>query len=418
MGVGVASVTVLLSSLLAASTAESSALVWGRRVPIALVTITSAGGQGQTRSSALISSLSGIFRDHTDLEVMPIEEAIPRSCEGALGCMTRRIRTDYDRAAYELPGGEVLPFARHAERVARDRNLPRMLLVVSSFVKPGAPDRVFAMLVDLELALEIHHRADRRDPDWRESSDARIDEAAVLHRTERVELAGEAETRRFFERLLTEELRGVLEERGHWHPYGRLELRNTAAGGTVRIDGEVVGLSLEGTTPVLELGAGARTVELETADGRARRYEVLIRAGQTEVLSVEREVAGSARSALRPIVLYGGLGLAATGLVVTTLAAAFASGAVDRVCFEGGACEHRAAFAGVGTDSTGGLVEPSQSGPLLAPLGYSLMLSGGVLGLGTLLLTREDETPWLPLLAGVAAGGLAYGLSAALGGTP
>jgi hypothetical protein len=39
-----------------------------------------------------------------------------------------------------------------------------------------------------------------------------------------------------------------------------------------------------------------------------------------------------------------------------------------------------------------------------------------VFSLGTYFLTDEDETPWLPLLVGFAAGGLSYGLSAALGG--
>lgn len=418
MRVGAFALCLVVTLALASSARGEGELVLARRSPLAVVTITSAGGLAQTRTSALISSLSDLFREHTDLEVTTIEEAIPKICGGALGCMTRRIRTDYDHAALELPNGQVLPFAQHAERVERDRSVPHLMLVVSNFVQAGAPDRVFAMLVDLDRALELHHVADRRLPEWRELSDAKVDEEAVVARTDRVELSGEEDTLRFLERLITVDLQPALAERGHWRPFGALEISGTPAGRTVRIDGDVVGVSSEGRTLVLDISAGPHVLTLEAADGSTRRHDVVVQAGTTERLTIERDVLPSARSGARTALIYGGVGLAAVGVVVTTLALAFGSDSVDRVCFEGGACSSRSAFAGTGEESLGGLVEPSQTGPLLAPLGYSLVLSGGIFSLGTHFLTEEDETPWLPLLIGLAAGGLSYGLSAALGSTP
>ncbi len=407
----------VLACLFTAGRASAEeALVLGRRAPLAVVTITSAGEVAHTRTSALVSVLSALFKDHTDLEIMLLEDAIPRSCEGALGCMTRRIRTDYDYSALELPDGQVLPFSAHLERVQKDRSIPRLLLVLSNFVKPGASDRIFAMLVDLDLALSLHHGADRRSPDWREISDARIDEDAVLLRTPRAEMFDEDDTRRFLESLVEKDLRPVLSARAHWEPFGALEIVGTSGGETVRIDGDVAGLSGEARTVVTEISAGPHVLTLEAADGSSRRHEVLISAKQTTTLLVERAVVPSSRSSLRGVLIYGGAGLVVAGGLLTVMAAALASSPVDRLCFEGGACSSAGAFAGTGLETTGGLLEPQPTGLSLGPLGYSVALSGAVFSLGTYFLTDEDETPWLPLLVGFAAGGLSYGLSAALGG--
>lgn len=408
----------LATALLPAEVPGDGVLTLGRRTPLAVVTITSAGEQANTRTSALVAELRALIQEHTDLEIMLLEDAIPRSCQGALGCMTRRIRTDYDYAAFELPSGEVLPFSSHLERIERDRSVPRLLLVVSNFVKPGASDRVFAMLVDLDRALSIHHTASRKSEDWRESSDARIDEEAVLVRTPRVELFGEEDTRRFLKELVESQLQPTLSDRGHWHSFGRLEVSGTSAGSTVRIDGETAGLSAAGMTVIEEISAGAHSLGLEAPDGSTRRFEFIIEPGATVTLLVERSVVATERSSLRTTLIYGGMGLVAAGAVVTTVALAFGGGTVDRLCFEGGACSSRGAFAGTGQESISGLVEPNETGLLLGPLGYSVMITGGIFSLGSHMFTDEDEHPWWPLVLGVAAGGLSYGLSAALGSSP
>ncbi|MCC7383334.1 MAG: hypothetical protein IT384_15970 [Deltaproteobacteria bacterium] len=54
-------------------------------------------------------------------------------------------------------------------------------------------------------------------------------------------------------------------------------------------------------------------------------------------------------------------------------------------------------------------------GPMIAPLGYSLLLTGATWLTGA-ILSDTDELPfWVSIPAGLAAGGLAYGLTEALG---
>ena len=66
------------------------------------------------------------------------------------------------------------------------------------------------------------------------------------------------------------------------------------------------------------------------------------------------------------------------------------------------------------TGKEGDHTGPPRGGVLALPLSYSIALTGGLFSLGSLFFGGEEELPWIAWVAGIAAGGLAYGLSAAL----
>jgi hypothetical protein len=58
----------------------------------------------------------------------------------------------------------------------------------------------------------------------------------------------------------------------------------------------------------------------------------------------------------------------------------------------------------------------TSSGVLIAPLGYSIALSGGFWALSSYFVPHTRATPWLELGLGLLLGAGAYALSAAAGG--
>ena len=58
----------------------------------------------------------------------------------------------------------------------------------------------------------------------------------------------------------------------------------------------------------------------------------------------------------------------------------------------------------------------ARQGTLLAlPFGYSLISTGAIVALGVWLFGGDQDVPWIQIVAGLAAGALIYGVSAALG---
>jgi hypothetical protein len=112
----------------------------------------------------------------------------------------------------------------------------------------------------------------------------------------------------------------------------------------------------------------------------------------------------------------GGATAIIAGGVLLSWALVNSAAAPDVYCFGASGAEcggTRFTTESVSIDAVGG-EDPNRGSVPLAARGYSLIGTGAIWTLGTLLFTDEDEKPWLPLIAGLVVGGASLGLSVAL----
>lgn len=367
--------------------------------PLAFVLLAPSGRMATTSRSELIRLLSVALGRSTDLVVEPIDSALVADCAGELGCMVAKL---------DASGGRVAA--------------AELLLVASIVGREGKGDRLSATLVDAKTARIEYARVSRDDPDWRLVAEASITERAVRATMPWRELEGDDGALRTVEHLVTDVLRPPLEDLERWEPWGELGLSNLGPGWGLDLDGATIGTtSGAATTRIVGLSAGTHRLELAHEAFEPIDVTLTIARGKTTRYDAEPTARAGSLAGLRTGVLWGGAAVAVAGAAVLTWSLARADGDVVVYCLrEGGAeCDVSSRFQTAGyapgtVPAFDDRVNPS--GLRVAPLGYALVGTGVVWSLGTLLLTDDGDVPWPEVVAGLAIGALAYGLSAALDG--
>jgi hypothetical protein len=359
--------------LVTALTADRAALACpsgieaSNRTPLPALVLSPSGEAGRVGTSELLRALDRALSRHGRLVASPIEAAAVSDCHGRLGCIVEA-----------LPAGT------------------RRALVVSDLSAPNEPDLVFALLVDVPRALLARDHAVRGRAEWQADLEAEIDASAVRVRSERVELARPEDALRFFETLIA---RWAALEPAELGPAGAVRIVGAPEGLELELDDLALGRTQAGGTLLCGLAAGGHRVRVRGPEG-AWSAEIEVAPALTATLAAALPEAARFRTGLR----VAGLGAAAAGVAFGALALLRHS---DQVTY----CAHPPNGAGSCPGRGFSTLDDGGPGPLVGPLGYSLVLTGAVWGLGPLL---EDGEPVGALLAGALAGALAYGISAAV----
>jgi hypothetical protein len=370
--------------------AEERELTLGERVPIALLVSTPTGENARVRSSEVIRVVSDVLRAHTDFSVQLVEPNVLVECKGRLLCLVEKV------------GG-----GRHPRPDA-----PDYLLVFSSVTRAGEPDRLSAQLVDVDRSSDLAARAVGPEDEWAAELEITLNESALV--TERTAVSGVEDAERVIDGWIRERFATSFEGTGHWEPYGEVVIEASTGGLELAIDGQPVGATVAGTTRVREVRAGIRQVTLSAPRLEPYRGQIEVVQGRATTHQPDLVWVGPGR-VFRTATIISGAVLATAGIVATVAALASHDGDVSTYCFTGSpGCSSGSSFesSGFSPSDADSLRSANTSGPLLLPLGYSLIGAGATWTIGA-LYSAEEDVPWLPLAIGAGVGVLAYSLSAA-----
>lgn len=408
---------VALLSASTAAAAEPQTIDIHPRVPLVLVVATPTGQVANISKSEIIRIVSDLTKRHTDFFPGELDEIVVEECKGRLACLALKARRDYNRDAWMRSDGSPEPFSAFLEAARDGEPKAQYMLMVSNVAIADRPDRISMTIVDLHLALRTFHGAERR-AGWEDDVEATIGEEAVLVPSIRAEVRDAQEAETFLATTFSRELQPKLEERGHWEPYGDVEIETNADAPSFRVDGDSIGTGTR-HTKLAGVRPGTHAIEVEAPGFLPAEVEVTVTKGAVAPLRVELGIApNNTVGIVRAITLWGGVAVAAAGAAVLIYGLASGGGA-ETSCFRGSDCEASRAFRTFGYDaSAAGTLEPvNPPGVLVVPLGYSLAGAGATFALGTWLIGGEEDVPWIQWIAGVAVGALAYGLSVALDGS-
>jgi hypothetical protein len=383
----------------------------GERTPVSLILLTPTGTPGRTPSSDLIRTFDDALRRHTGLAMRAADDGLSQGCRGRLLCVVLRLRSDYERDSLR-DGDSLRPYDAHL-RTLSERGVvyAKLLLMVTNITREGEPDRLRAQLIDTDRALSLYHHASRTEADWESEVEAAINDEAPS--SPAVSVADATEAARFVEELLTNHLRGALEHAGQWTPYGQIDLTATAPGLTIVLDDAPAGVTTRAAVQLSGVMPGTRRLRLEGAELEPFEATVEVRRGQiARVEPVLRVRPTPDATGTRLLVGLVGAAVATAGGVVLGLAAATPDTSLVTYCVADAVagCAPSNAFVTSGYDASLRPL-PNGGGVPLVPLGLGLVVGGATWGLGAWLLTDEDETPWIPLLVGAAAGSAALIIS-------
>ena len=386
------------------------------RTPVAFVLSTPTGRPARVRSSELIRRIDRHLRADTNFALQSLSADVVQECRGRLGCLAQKARPDYEPSALRMPDGRKLPYREHVRRMkARQITYPRYLIVVSNVTLPDRPDRISIVLVDTDLALQLLHETRRDRAEWRDAFEARVDSGAIAGEPATAEVRSADEADAFFARYLRRNVRRRLERTGHWRPFGSIRIDTDVQHAAILWDGRTVGSTDRGSTMLTQAKAGPHSLTLQHPDYRDATTEVNVRPGETVNVTISLEAKPQPSPLGRQVMLWAGVGLVVAGGTLGAYALARQDSDATTFCI-GRTCESGTGFLSSGYTPDADINEDiNPSGVLVGPLGYSLAATGAAWSLGT-LLTDDDEFPWWALVIGVAAGGVSYGLSAALNG--
>jgi hypothetical protein len=404
-------------------------IVVGDRQPLVMVVFTSKGSEAlQTHISEILRVAAEVLKKRTNLVLLSAEQAGAdptkiRDCGTShrFTCWVKTVRNDYEREELRLPDGGFMPYSEHlADLKAHGTTYAKYLVVLGIYPDPGKADRVSAVLINTDEALQRFHEAYRNRPDWEDRVEDEIFERGAQARPDSVQVSNADGLRTYFEKLFGEELRASFEKSGNFEPYGQIDVQTDAPGLLIDLDGKVVGQTKPGQTRIAEVAPGVRKIGFEDPAKTWNRYETQIEVKRGDVLSVRPMLVRAPSSGgVRQLTFWGGVGVAAIGAAITTYAAAQKSKYVYLVpCTNpgGAGCVPAppSGFASLCDLGSGG---PScvngSKGVVGAPLGYSILGMGAAWALGTEFLDDKEDIPWRSLLIGVAVGGVTYAISAA-----
>jgi hypothetical protein len=387
------------------------------RAPLALVLATPTGEVAKTNNSEIIRMVTDAFERHTDFEIELVDERAVERCRGRLYCLADEARLDYSEERLRRSDGGRMTYREHLHRLSEEGTAyPRFMLLLTNVAVEGAPDRVTAVLVDTDRALALLHDT-KREGRWEERVEAAVSEQAVVAAPPRREVADADAAGDLVERLVTEDLRAVLEQQGRWEPWGSIAIEIEAEEPLeIAVDDRTVGTTIPGTNELMRVSAGEHRIRLRHPSYADAELAVKVERGARAVLEPELVRTVHEPTVLRPITAWSGLVVALSGAVIATFAIVRQNQEVKTACFDASACSHDG-FATFSYSS--GASDPKNVNPpgvLMAPLGYSLVAAGAAWSLGTVLFGDDSDVPWIQWIAGLALGAAAYGISVGAGG--
>lgn len=377
--------------------------------PLAFILISPSGTLTHLSRSQVIAELGDRLDQDTDLRLAPMDPDRADGCRGRLSCLVELARPDYQRAVYERANGTMAEFQAHLDYIERKGLDPPELLLVISGVGAAGIDVVSIDLIDTTEALEYLHPIERL---------TRADErgllgAARVGATFQAEVESAAELDPMLDSLFADLLQPALEARAHWRPYGALVVR-APEGASAFVDGSLVATAGSEGAARARVLPGQREVTVQHPDFAPFSASVQVERGGQSTVVMELRRPGANPDFGRQLTQWTGVALAAagTGLLI--------AGAVDAgqnpLTLTCASCDGGFRFRGFSNSPGTSASDPlNTSGPLVVPLGYSLALTGATWSIGA-ALSEKERTPWWVLLAGAAAGGTAYAISAAAQG--
>jgi hypothetical protein len=372
---------------LAAAPSEEPIAV-GVRPPLLVVITRTAQVVSKGEQTPVFEAARRALRETTRLEAMSPEEA-------------QRTVASFERCR------QLGSFSCWADAAASGPEPPpRLLLIFASHPAGRGPDLVQATLIDVPRAIELESSSQSN-----ERKEDRIFAQAVKTVPGSVRIDDRAELLLYFKGLFGRELADWLRP---YPPFAALGIRGTTPGTSIELDGQVVGVAKLGEVSIEGLEPGSHHLRL-LEGSRA------IGEGEVELSSNARVVFDNITPSRvdlgeRSGGPFWGLGAAsgAAGAILIAIALASHGGVVEVAPCLPSRCNVPSQF--LSSDQLGphsGLAGAS-GGVLVAPLGYSLLLSGATLALAPLVDRSAALPDWLWFAIAAGAGGLAYGLSAAL----
>ena len=340
--------------------------------PLALFLNTPTSARSSVGLSQVLEQLAQRLRRHTDLEPVQLGREVFSGCVGRLSCILSRAES----------------------------SAARFLMIVTLF--PGeSQDGLTVLLADRSRAQRC-----RGDPEQCASK-------AVVFRDGPRSIADVQSLAKNWDRLFEGPLQRAFEAAGRWEPFGQIELTSDLSGASIKLDGRLLGVSQTGPQRLKDVRAGAHEVVLELPDGQTSAQKVQLQRGETKRLSFSL---APPRTWVRQSVLYTGAALAGLGAALTAWAIAYSAQHSSLLTYCQGGCSGGRFWTleqmASGAPSEGDEF-PNPGRVKALPLGYSLILGGGLIALITSLWIEEEQSLWIPTVAGVVAGSLAYGISAA-----
>ena len=267
--------------------------------------------------------------------------------------------------------------------------------------------RFFAVLSHVATADQASRLSSTLVDGVRYSSDS----SAGVTRTRVRTVASRGEATSYLNNLVALQFQSALDEAGRWQAPGRVEVSALQKGSAVLVDGEVVATT--GALPVrlFGLSPGPHRVGLSHPDYLDAERAVEVVSNQP----VEVTLSSFPWSGARPALFWTGSAVAVAGVAVAIYGVVQGvTNDSQAICLvPAGSAEPRCSSQSVFTTVDGA---GARRGKLLtAPLGYSLLAAGLGPALAS-VISDSEWAPWIGLAVGVAAGGLAYGISAALDG--
>lgn len=356
------------------------------RPPLAIVTHSPTGAAGETDLGTLVARFAERVDALTAFHPMERRDAKIKGCGGRVGCIVHSIQ-----AGSGSDDGE--PGIRY-------------VLLLTQIAIPSRPDRIVASLVDVERALEA---LEGRAP---EDAEERILRYAVVADWATEEVDSDDDLGQLAEVFFRSRVAPVLAPRGEWRPYSQAVLHGLPLGAELRVDGHPVGQTDHPTVVLSDLPRGQHEVMVIHPDFAPYRRSIDVGGSEQAVYDVAlRRAPRGVRS--RDVLFWSGVASAAAGAALLAVAAAEDDRGTT-YCFEGADCAPGTRFNSFSGPPESGIGSaPSDGGVLVAPLGISLVSAGVVWSVGA-RLEGERRVPWISLLAGLAVGGAAYGVSAAV----
>lgn len=363
-------------------------------------------------STDMLKFVSVAASNTTDLEPRSLTDAEITECAALttpVKCFVERIdATQRARRAAAAAGDD------------DDRSRRDLLLVVAARPSDdGDEELVSAALIDVGTAIDLIDKMSNRAPD---EVEAKIIERALLARPEPAKVGTSEDASQFIIRLFERDFRDALEKTKHWQPYGMVDIKTNVGPLSVTVNDTIqAGVTAPaGITRLKGVRLGNNKIGLSGNDD-VRPWEQTVEVKSNEITLVT-PVFEAAPNSLIPVSnlaveLFGGaLFAVGTAFLVHGI---LADPAGKEVCFSNaGACLTDPLWTRFGYANDADEVDlqrsPNGGGPAIAPLGYSMMGAGLVMGLGTLLFGDDENLPWIQVVAGLALGVTAYTVSEAL----
>lgn len=284
-------------------------------------------------------------------------------------------------------------------KVARAKKGASVLLLAFVLSPGGARDKVevATLYFDAKLAPNVE-----TIPDDAELESKLLETVPDIERVSMLKNDGPAITK-YFEDLVETKLKAALQRNNRPRDLGDIIISGPSDPLSIELDGKTSlahgpRIRLQGVAP----GSRSLIVREPGETDALYRGAVDVRTGESASVFV-----ASPRSSKEYALWAGGAGLAAIGTALTIYAVTRSNEPVVTTCSAMNCAEVPRNFVPFcGRADCSGL-----GGSPIAPLGYSLILTGAIWIAGELL--TSEELTWVPLVAGLVAGGATYGVSLA-----